>query len=132
VGGWNYLLCTPVSCPSNLPSPRPLAFAELPFRFRRRINGESKLDTLVAWEYLTLLLDKLAGHLVPVRFLLFAMIGAFGVVTHLAVLWLAVYPFGFGFPTGQAVATVTAMTGNFCLNNLFTYRDKRLRGGAPW
>ena len=111
-------------------SPRPLAFAELPFRFRRRINGESKLDTLVAWEYLTLLLDKLAGHLVPVRFLLFAMIGAFGVVTHLAVLWLAVYPFGVGFPTGQAVATVTAMTGNFCLNNLFTYRDKRLRGGT--
>jgi dolichol-phosphate mannosyltransferase len=30
-------------------SPRPLAFAELPFHFRRRVNGESKLDTLVAW-----------------------------------------------------------------------------------
>src|SRR3984893_332737 len=111
-------------------SPRPLAFAELPFHFRRRVAGESKLDTLVAWEYLTLLLDKLAGHLVPVRFLLFAMIGAFGVVTHLGALWLAVYPFGVGFPTGQAAATIIAMTGNFCLNNLFTYRDKRLRGGA--
>ena len=77
-----------------------------------------------------MLLDKLAGHIVPVRFLLFAMIGGLGVVTHLAALWLAVYPFGVGFPTGQAVATIIAMTGNFSLNNLFTYRDKRLRGGA--
>src|SRR5260370_412699 len=29
-----------------------------------------------------------------------------------------------------AVPAITAMTGNFCLNNLFTYRDKRLRGGT--
>ena len=111
-------------------SPRPLAFAELPFHFRRRVNGESKLDTLVAWEYVTLLLDKLAGPIIPVRFLLFAMIGGFGVLTHLATLWLTVYPFGIGFAAGQAIATIVAMTGNFLLNNLFTYRDRRLRGRA--
>jgi dolichol-phosphate mannosyltransferase len=111
-------------------APRPLAFAELPFHFRRRIHGESKLDTLVAWEYLTLLLDKLAGPIIPVRFLLFAMIGAFGVLTHLATLWLSVYPLGLAFEAGQAIATMVAMTGNFLLNNLFTYRDRRLRGLA--
>ena len=111
-------------------SPRPLAFAELPFHFRRRVHGESKLDTLVAWEYLTLLLDKLAGPIIPVRFLLFAMIGGFGVMTHLAALWLAIYPFGIPFAAGQAIATIIAMTGNFLLNNLFTYRDRRLHGQA--
>ena len=111
-------------------SPRPLAFAELPFEFRRRVHGESKLDTLVAWEYLTLLLDKLAGPIIPVRFLLFAMIGGFGVMTHLAALWLAIYPFGIPFAAGQAIATISAMTGNFLLNNLFTYRDRRLHGHA--
>ena len=111
-------------------APRPLAFAELPFHFRRRVNGESKLDTLVAWEYLTLLLDKLAGPIIPVRFLLFAMIGGFGVLTHLATLWLTVYPFGIGFAAAQGIATMVAMTGNFLLNNLFTYRDRRLRGLA--
>jgi dolichol-phosphate mannosyltransferase len=58
------------------------------------------------------------------------MIGGLGVVTHLATLWLAVYPFGIGFPAGQTVATIVAMTSNFFLNNLFTYRDKRLCGGA--
>jgi dolichol-phosphate mannosyltransferase len=111
-------------------APRPLAFAELPFHFRSRVNGESKLDALVAWEYLILLLDKLAGPIIPVRFLLFAMIGGFGVLTHLAILWLAVYPFGIGFAASQAIATMVAMTGNFLLNNLFTYRDRRLRGLA--
>ena len=111
-------------------SPRPLAFAELPFHFRRRVHGESKLDTLVAWEYLTLLLDKLAGPMIPVRFLVFAMIGGLGVLTHLSALWLAVYPLGIGFAAAQTIATVVAMTGNFLLNNLFTYRDRRLHGRA--
>jgi len=111
-------------------SPRPLAFAELPFHFRRRVHGESKLDTLVAWEYLSLLLDKLAGHVIPVRFLSFAMIGGFGVLIHLAALWLAVYPLEISFAVGQAIATIVAMTGNFLLNNLFTYRDRRLHGRA--
>jgi hypothetical protein len=37
---------------------------------------------------------ELAGHLVPVRFLLFAMIGGFGVLTHLATLWFGSPPLG--------------------------------------
>jgi dolichol-phosphate mannosyltransferase len=76
------------------------------------------------------LLDKLAGPIILVRCLLFAMIGGFGVLTHLATLWLAVYPLGIGFAAGQGIATMVAMTGNFLLNNLFTYRDRRLRGLA--
>jgi dolichol-phosphate mannosyltransferase len=76
------------------------------------------------------LLDELAGPLIPVRFLLFAMIGGLGVLTHFATLWLAVHPFAIGFAAGQAIATMVAMTGNFLLNNLFTYRDRRLRGLA--
>lgn len=109
-------------------APRPLSFVELPFTFRARHFGESKLDTMVAWEYLMLLLDKLVGHVVPVRFLLFAMIGGLGVFTHLSILWLTTHLLGFAFTIGQAAATAGAMTGNFFLNNLFTYRDRRLRG----
>src|SRR5579872_7370475 len=109
-------------------TPRPFAFAELPLTFRQRLHGESKLDTLVAWEYLMLLLQKLIGPAVPVRFLLFALIGGLGVVTHLTVLWTVLYAVGASFAVAQGVATVTAMTGNFLLNNLFTYRDRRLKG----
>src|SRR5215469_3768801 len=107
-------------------TPRPFAFAELPLQFRERLHGESKLDALVAWEYLMLLLQKLIGPLVPVRFLLFALIGGLGVGVHLTTLWLMLH--AVPFATAQAVATVVAMTGNFLLNNLFTYRDRRLTG----
>src|SRR4051794_12921600 len=109
-------------------SPRPLNFAEVPLTFRQRLHGESKLDTMVAWEYLILVLQKLVGPAVPVRFLLFSMIGALGVGTHLLTLWLGTHVLSISFPIAQAVATIVAMTGNFLLNNLFTYRDRRLHG----
>jgi len=109
-------------------TPRPFAFGEVPLKFRQRLHGESKLDTLVAWEYLMLLLQKLIGPRVPVRFLLFSMIGGLGIVTHLTTLWLMLYVAGAPFAAAQGVATVVAMTGNFLLNNLFTYRDRRLKG----
>lgn len=47
---------------------RPLAFREVPYRFRARRAGVSKLDSVVAWEYLLLLAGKLAGRWVPRRF----------------------------------------------------------------
>jgi dolichol-phosphate mannosyltransferase len=109
-------------------SPRPLNFAEVPLTFRQRLHGESKLDTMVAWEYLMLVLQKLVGPAVPVRFLLFSMIGALGVGTHLLALWFGTHMLLIAFPIAQAIATIIAMTGNFLLNNLFTYRDRRLRG----
>jgi dolichol-phosphate mannosyltransferase len=109
-------------------SPRPLVFTEVPLTFRQRLHGESKLDTLVAWEYLMLVLQKLVGPAVPVRFLLFSLIGALGVGTHLLTLWFGTHLLAIAFPVAQAIATLVAMTGNFLLNNLFTYRDRRLRG----
>ncbi len=109
-------------------APRPLAFAEVPLNFRQRLHGESKLDAMVAWEYVMLLLEKIVGPALPVRFLLFAMIGGLGVGTHLLTLWFATHVLLVAFAFAQAAATLVAMTGNFFLNNLFTYRDRRLRG----
>jgi dolichol-phosphate mannosyltransferase len=113
-------------------SPEPLRVRELPYTFRERHSGESKLDLLIAWEYAMLLADKLVGHIVPVRFALFALIGGLGLVVHLAVLWTGLSFLGLGFRTAQAVATMMAMTSNFFLNNQFTYRDQRLSGLALW
>jgi dolichol-phosphate mannosyltransferase len=113
-------------------SPRPLAFAEVPLNFRPRLHGESKLDAMVAWEYLMLLLQKLVGPVFPIRFVLFALIGGLGVGTHLLTLWFGTHVLLVGFAIAQSAATMVAMTGNFLLNNLFTYRDRRLRGRRLW
>jgi dolichol-phosphate mannosyltransferase len=111
-------------------SPRALRFVEVPYRFRERHAGESKLDGRVAWDFGMLLLDKVVGRWVPVRFLSFAMIGGLGVVVHMAVL-AALFRTGLaGFGTGQAIASGVAMVFNFFLNNALTYRDAKLKGAA--
>ena len=46
----------------------------------------------------------------------------------MAVLWVALTIAGAVFDLAQASAAVATMTSNFFLNNLFTYRDRRLRG----
>ncbi len=109
-------------------SSRPLAVRELPYHFAERQFGESKLDTLVAWEFAMLIADKLIGHVIPVRFVLFALTGGIGLFVHLAVLGYCFKVAGISFDASQTVAVIVAMTSNFFVNNLFTYRDRRLRG----
>jgi dolichol-phosphate mannosyltransferase len=109
-------------------SPEPLRLREIPYHFRTRHAGESKLDAFVAWEYLMLLADKLLGPYVPIRFVLFSMVGGIGVVAHLAVLWLALNLAHLPFGLSQGIAAGTAMVGNFTLNNFLTYSDRRLKG----
>ena len=109
-------------------SERPLRFLEIPYTFRNRVAGESKLDHQVAWDFGMLLLDKLIGHVVPVRFVSFAFIGGLGALVHLTVLSI-VYRGGLAdFVAGQSAATAVAMIFNFFLNNLITFRDRRLSG----
>jgi dolichol-phosphate mannosyltransferase len=109
-------------------SPRELKFKELPYRFRNRHAGESKLDSVAAWDYGMLLLDKLVGHIVPVRFVAFSLVGGTGVVVHLLVLTALFEFLQRPFVESQAIATYVAMSFNFMVNNLLTYRDQRLRG----
>ena len=107
---------------------KPLTFVEVPYCFRDRHAGQSKLDNQAAWDYLLLLLDKLAGHVVPARFIAFAMIGGVGVFVHLAVLSLLFKGAGADFVTSQTAATGVAMVFNFSINNLLTYSDRQLKG----
>ncbi|RKT45430.1 glycosyltransferase family 2 protein [Thiocapsa rosea] len=108
---------------------QPLRFRELPFTFRARESGSSKLDNAVLWEYLLMLTQKLIGPVIPVRFIAFSAIGGLGVFVHMAVLWPMLTLLGTGaFLISQTAATLVAMTSNFFLNNILTYRDMRLRG----
>jgi dolichol-phosphate mannosyltransferase len=107
---------------------RPVKLAEVPYTFRLREAGQSKLDVMVGLEYLYLVLDKLTGGLIPPRFAMFTVVGAGGVVLYLATLGLLHVSGRVSFQTTQVAATAVAMTANFLLNNLFTYRDARLRG----
>lgn len=109
-------------------SPGPIRIVELPFIFRPRHSGESKLDSMVALEHLMLLLDKALGWLIPLRFLLFVSVGGIGAVLHLVILGGFFRWAGRDFWISQMIASLCAMVLNFILNNFMTYRDRRLRG----
>ena len=109
-------------------APAPLRFAEEPYVFRQRRNGSSKLDSQAVLDFLILLLDKSIGRLVPTRFLIFSIVGGFGIAVHLAALAVLLTGTGVTFWLAQAGATLTAMTSNFLLNNAITFRDRRLAG----
>jgi dolichol-phosphate mannosyltransferase len=106
---------------------RPLRVVELPYQFRARSRGESKLDAFTGVEYLLLLAEKLTHHYVSYRMLLFFVVGLSGIFVNLAVLRLAMFA-GAGFTLAESVATAIAMVSNFFLNNMLTYRDCRLVG----
>lgn len=108
--------------------PAPLRVRELPYTFRVRVAGTSKLDVGVLFDFALLLLDKLFGPAIPVRFIMFATIGALGLIAHLFVLRLGLTIGGLAFNDAQTLATVCAILGNFALNNAFTFRDRKLKG----
>ena len=108
--------------------PEPPRVTELPYAFRTRQHGESKLDAGVLRDYVLLIVDKLVGHILPVRFVLFAGVGGVGIAAHLVVLRLFHHTLDFEFSRAQTIATAVAILGNFVLNNLFTFRDRRLKG----
>lgn len=109
-------------------SNRPVQIGEVPYHFRNRQRGESKLDVNVELEYLFLLVDKVIGKWVPTRFVIFVLVGSLGLFVHLASLALLYYWAHQNFAVSQAFATLVAMTFNFLLNNLVTFRDRRLHG----
>jgi dolichol-phosphate mannosyltransferase len=106
----------------------PLRLREIPYTFRDRHRGQSKLDSQALWGYAMLLADKIVGDIVPVRFVAFAAVGLIGVLVHFAVLATLLGVLSLSFTYSQAAATIAAMVCNFALNNALTYRDMRLKG----
>jgi dolichol-phosphate mannosyltransferase len=114
-----------------LASPTPLNIVEIPYHFRPRAAGESKLDALVLAQFAGLLIDKALHRTVPLRFISFALVGGFGVLINIGVLQIA-RTAGMSFAAAQTLGTFLAMAANFQLNNQLTYRAHRLKGKNAW
>jgi dolichol-phosphate mannosyltransferase len=111
--------------------PEPVRVAELPYRFRDRLAGESKLDRRVVIEYLSLILNKATGGMVPTRAVMFALVGSTGFLVNVAVAAaIRTAPLRLTFAQVQLAAALVAMTSNFFINNAVTYFDRRKRGAA--
>ena len=107
---------------------RPVRMAEVPYRFRQRLHGRSKLDIVVGVEYLTLVADKLVGDYVPASYVIFGCAGSVGILAHLAIVNLLRLMPGVTLERAQLTSSFFVIGINFLLNNQFTFRSARLRG----
>lgn len=101
---------------------------EVPYIFRIRSAGESKLRLSQQVDYLKHLwsLMRRTGELA--RFLKFCLVGASGVVVNEGLLWLLKQFAGLPLPLASAISIETSIISNFTLNDYLTFRDRRARG----
>src|SRR3954454_10620935 len=83
-----------------------LRVKEIPYSFGSRLHGESKLDSMVALDFLGLVLAKLTRDVVSLRFLLFATVGSIGLLVHFAALYALLEAFRLPFPQAQGYAAL--------------------------
>lgn len=106
---------------------KPKVVREIPYTFRRRVAGESKLSSKVVVAYLRQLW-RLSSLRFPTRFAKFSVVGAFGIVVNLVVLGLILRFAGVSDWRASAAASAVATINNYILNNLWTFRDRVRRG----
>src|SRR5215469_3028460 len=85
-----------------------LRIAELPYVFRERQHGESKLDARIVLDFFALVLAKLSNDAVSFRFLMYCLVGLTGVFIHMAALAVMLDLGGLTFGRAQTIATVGA------------------------
>jgi dolichol-phosphate mannosyltransferase len=105
-----------------------LKVLELPGNFKKRLFGQSKLDTKVIIEMFEMVLHRIFGKFFPLKVLFFLIVGFFGMAVHLTSLFICIKIFNLNFSFSQAMSIFLAMTFNFFLNNILTYSALRIKG----
>jgi len=103
---------------------------EVPYTFGARLHGESKLDSMVALDFLGLVLAKLTHDVISLRFILFGMVGATGLVVHLTTLFIGSRILQLAVCGSAGAWRVRRYDQQFHPEQLLTYRDQRLKGFA--
>jgi dolichol-phosphate mannosyltransferase len=102
---------------------------EIPYTFRPRTNGESKLTGRIAFQYAQQLWRLCsASRRLPVRFLKFAVVGGTGVLVNLAVMALLLTQTSLHGWRASAIASLMANLQNYILHNSWTYADRSHTG----
>jgi dolichol-phosphate mannosyltransferase len=99
---------------------------EVPYSFRVREKGESKLKARTQIDYLKHLFSLMRRTGEFWRFVKFAVVGGSGVLVNLGVYWLITRLLHMNIYGAQAVSFEASVISNFLLNNFFTFADRRV------
>lgn len=101
---------------------------EVPYTFKNRAKGKSKLNPKQQIEYLRHLYSLLKRRGELIRFVKFCSVGLSGVVVNEGLLWLLSQLAGLVLPLASIISVESSIISNFILNDLFTFRDRHSHG----
>jgi dolichol-phosphate mannosyltransferase len=99
--------------------------AEVPYTFKTRSGGQSKLNARQQVDYLKHLFSLMRRKGELLRFLKFCLVGGSGVLVNMGLLWLLTELAGLFYLLSAAISIETSIISNFILNDYFTFRDRR-------
>jgi len=109
-----------------------LRVKELPYEFKTRLRGTSKLTAAVMFDFADLLISRAIPSRFNMQFVRYGMVGASGVGVHFITLYLLHIMLGLRYPISLALAIETAMVSNYVFNNQWTFKDRRFLGWMWW
>jgi len=113
-------------------APTDIRVKDLPYTMRDRRAGASKLSLLVVFEFISFVVHKYFGRILPLKMVKFFLVGGVGVVVHIVILALTYRMLEVSFTGAQFIATYTAMLSNYVLNNNYTFIEAKLSRAQWW
>lgn len=104
---------------------------EIPYQFKARDAGESKMSIREQWNYLIHLWKLMWQSEEDRRFPLFAMIGFSGVWVNLGLMAGFIYLLGMNHVLASVLASLMAMVNNYIWNDALTWRDAKEKEHKP-
>lgn len=101
---------------------------EVPYIFKGRERGKSSFNTTEQVNYLKHLWRLMRSQREGERFLKFCLVGGSGVVVNLGTYWLLTRGGDVKDLVAEPVGIELSILSNFALNELWTFRDRRLAG----
>ncbi len=104
----------------NLPKEKTIG--QVPYVFKSRQQGESKLDKKVMFDFLVSLYElSIIGRFIPLKFMQFCLVGLSGVGVNWLILYLGKDFTHINIRIVIISAILISMLGNFILNNIWTF-----------
>jgi len=98
---------------------------EVPYHFRSRSSGESKLTSKVVWEYLKQVISLRRNKPIPERFVKYCIVGSSGVIIDMIIFSftfeLLLLPASFS----GVISSQIAIFSNFIFNDLWTFSGRQ-------
>lgn len=104
------------------------SIAEVPYTFKTRGSGQSKLNARQQIDYLKHIYSLMQRTGELLRFAKFCLVGGSGIGVNEGLLWLLREQAGLPLPIASAIAVEMSIISNFLFNNFFTFRDRRSSG----